>query len=37
MNNNNKGEYDFPYSIDFVDEKTNDQLLKHFTGNIKLN
>lgn len=31
--NNNKGEFELPYEIKFVDTETNDQLLKDFTGN----
>lgn len=30
--NNNKGELQFPYEIEFVDAETNQKLLQHFTG-----
>lgn len=32
MFNNNKGEYRFPFDIQWVDEETNKDLLRHFTG-----
>lgn len=32
--NNNKGEEKFPFSVKFVEEPLNSQLLEHFHGKI---